>query len=233
MSSPDAYKIVEWEKRLNDQWSDHNCTRITLAAIGTANAGKTCFLYRLLHGKFDAKRVSTVSVDFMQKLVMAPHPTYDEKMRVTLTDTIGDDRMWHACVANLKRAQGVFLCFDMADQESFSDCKNWIKLLRGENTYAVCMLVGLKSDKYDELPADEKWMEQVDLRHEATKLGCIDSVCRVSSKLNTGTAEALMRLIDAVRENEDEFADIPTRDGETGPIDIAQAKRADTKKCCN
>lgn len=233
MSTSAAYKIVEWEKRLNDQWSDHEFVPVTLAAIGTANAGKTCFLYRLLHGRFDDKRVSTVSVDFMQKLVMAPHPEYDEKMRVTLTDTIGDDRMWHACVANLKRAQGVFLCFDMADEASFADCKNWMKLLRDENTHAVCMLVGLKSDKYDELPADDKWMQQVNLRHEASKLGCIDHVCRVSAKLDTGTAEAFMRLIDAVRESEAEFADIPARPGASGAIDIARSKRTDTKKCCN
>lgn len=233
MTTGDSYRLVEWHKRMDEAWSDHEYERITLAAIGSAGVGKTSFLYRLLRGEFNDKRVSTVSVDYMEKLIMARHPHYDEKIRVTLTDTIGDDKLWHACVTHLKRASGVFLCFDTTDSQSLDACKRWVELLRQDNEHAVCMLVGLKLDKYDELSKDKRWLDSIDLQAEAKRLGCEALACRVSSKSNTGIAEALVRLVDCAIEKQGQFVAGMYDTAETSVVDIA--KKINTprgKKCC-
>jgi len=238
MTSGNEYRIVEWRTGYNESHDDTDHEAVGLAAIGKMGAGKTCFLFRLLRGEFDDKRVSTVSVDYQLKFVMSGHPEYVCPTRTVLKDTIGDSRAWHACAAHLKNVSGIFVCFDSSDPDSFDECRTWIEKLRSDNSYAECLLVGLKADLYEAQPEGQRWMDSMDMQKTARDMGCSVGFCLVSAKTNSGVAEAFVRLVDAALDAErklsDEVGQSNIKRGKGRTVNLAQPGRATgaKKPCC-
>ena len=225
-----------WKLPPGERHADCDYEHLYIAAIGNAAVGKTCFLYRLLNDAYDAKRVSTVSVDYQDKYLLAG-PDQETQTRVTLMDTIGDDRAWFACAAHMKRAVALFVCFDSTLKSSYERCAEWIRLLRKENEHAACLLVALKADLYEKLPDGQKWMSDFDMQKEARLLGCSIGFCMVSSMMNTGVKEALSLIVNAAVEAEQALAAEvhgSAKKRSSGAVNIAEPARltAPKKGCC-
>lgn len=217
---------------------------IRLAAIGRAAVGKTCFLRRIVFDDYTGHRVKTRSVDYQTVTIRTRHPRYDRWTPIEVMDTIGDNDMWSANVSHLKRAAGVFLCFDATAPDSYEDCRRWYKMLREQNEWAVCMLVALKSDLYDAFDASDRWMGDYEMEQAAERIGCRAGFCAVSAQNNVGVAEALLRLADCAISTQqtldDENAAGSARSS-VGNVDIAKPfasssssrrNRKDGGACC-
>uniref|UniRef100_A0A6B2LKU0 Uncharacterized protein n=1 Tax=Arcella intermedia TaxID=1963864 RepID=A0A6B2LKU0_9EUKA len=120
--------------------------------IGDAGVGKTSLILRYVEGGFVestegvnvAAPVGTQQVDSKTKTL-----TVDgKKISLNIWDTAGQER-WRTLTSSFYRgAQGVLLVFDVADQESFNNCKQWLDDIKLYTVEDIAILfVGNKNDK--------------------------------------------------------------------------------------
>jgi len=134
--------------------SDEYDYLIKLLALGDSGVGKTSLLYQYTDGTYNAKFVSTVGIDFRQKRVVHQSAVKDgilgksQRVQLQLWDTAGQERFRSLSTAFFRDAMGFILMFDLTNEQSFLNIRNWLTLLQ---THAYCdapdiVLVGNKFD---------------------------------------------------------------------------------------
>lgn len=130
---------------------------IKLLALGDSGVGKTTFLYRYTDSKFNRKFTTTVGIDFREKRVMYTGKGSDGtnernfKVHLQLWDTAGQERFRSLTTAFFRDAMGFLLMFDLTNQQSFINVRNWMSQLQA-NAYCDSpdiVLVGTKADLRD------------------------------------------------------------------------------------
>ncbi|XP_029916054.1 ras-related protein Rab-27B-like [Myripristis murdjan] len=130
---------------------------IKLLALGDSGVGKTTFLYRYTDNKFNRKFTSTVGIDFREKRVMYTGTDADGtteknfRVHLQLWDTAGQERFRSLTTAFFRDAMGFLLMFDLTNQQSFLNVRNWMSQLQA-NAYCDSpdiILVGTKADLQD------------------------------------------------------------------------------------
>lgn len=130
---------------------------IKLLALGDSGVGKTTFLYRYTDSKFNRKFTTTVGIDFREKRVMYTGKGSDGtnernfKVHLQLWDTAGQERFRSLTTAFFRDAMGFLLMFDLTNQQSFLNVRNWMSQLQA-NAYCDSpdiVLVGTKADLRD------------------------------------------------------------------------------------
>uniref|UniRef100_A0A8C6ULZ4 small monomeric GTPase n=1 Tax=Neogobius melanostomus TaxID=47308 RepID=A0A8C6ULZ4_9GOBI len=130
---------------------------IKLLALGDSGVGKTTFLYRYTDSKFNRKFTTTVGIDFREKRVMyigkGSNGTNERnfKVHLQLWDTAGQERFRSLTTAFFRDAMGFLLMFDLTNQQSFLNVRNWMSQLQA-NAYCDSpdiVLVGTKADLRD------------------------------------------------------------------------------------
>nr|6HUF_A Chain A, Ras-related protein Rab-27A [Homo sapiens]6HUF_B Chain B, Ras-related protein Rab-27A [Homo sapiens]6HUF_C Chain C, Ras-related protein Rab-27A [Homo sapiens]6HUF_D Chain D, Ras-related protein Rab-27A [Homo sapiens]6HUF_E Chain E, Ras-related protein Rab-27A [Homo sapiens]6HUF_F Chain F, Ras-related protein Rab-27A [Homo sapiens]6HUF_G Chain G, Ras-related protein Rab-27A [Homo sapiens]6HUF_H Chain H, Ras-related protein Rab-27A [Homo sapiens]6HUF_I Chain I, Ras-related protein len=121
---------------------------IKFLALGDSGVGKTSVLYQYTDGKFNSKFITTVGIDFREKTIYRN----DKRIKLQLWDTAGLERFRSLTTAFFRDAMGFLLLFDLTNEESFLNVRNWISQLKthaySENPDIV--LCGNKSDLEDE-----------------------------------------------------------------------------------
>uniref|UniRef100_A0AAY5K9X9 small monomeric GTPase n=1 Tax=Esox lucius TaxID=8010 RepID=A0AAY5K9X9_ESOLU len=122
-----------------------------------SGVGKTTFLYRYTDNKFNRKFTTTVGIDFREKRVMYLGTGSDGttektfKVHLQLWDTAGQERFRSLTTAFFRDAMGFLLMFDLTNQQSFLNVRNWMSQLQA-NAYCESpdiVLVGTKADLKD------------------------------------------------------------------------------------
>ncbi|XP_059193692.1 ras-related protein Rab-27B-like [Centropristis striata] len=130
---------------------------IKLLALGDSGVGKTTFLYRYTDNKFNRKFTTTVGIDFREKRVAYTGKGADGtternfKVHLQLWDTAGQERFRSLTTAFFRDAMGFLLMFDLTNQQSFLNVRNWMSQLQA-NAYCDSpdiVLVGTKADLRD------------------------------------------------------------------------------------
>uniref|UniRef100_A0A3Q3L7W2 small monomeric GTPase n=1 Tax=Mastacembelus armatus TaxID=205130 RepID=A0A3Q3L7W2_9TELE len=126
---------------------------IKMLALGDSGVGKTTFLYRYTDNKFNRKFTTTVGIDFREKRVVSADGTSERNYRVHLQlwDTAGQERFRSLTTAFFRDAMGFLLMFDLTNQQSFLNVRNWMSQLQA-NAYCDSpdiVLVGTKADLRD------------------------------------------------------------------------------------
>ncbi|XP_056275815.1 ras-related protein Rab-27B-like [Pseudoliparis swirei] len=130
---------------------------IKLLALGDSGVGKTTFLYRYTDLKFNRKFTTTVGIDFREKRVNYTGKGADGmteknfKVHLQLWDTAGQERFRSLTTAFFRDAMGFLLMFDLTNQQSFLNVRNWMSQLQA-NAYCDSpdiVLVGTKADLQD------------------------------------------------------------------------------------
>ncbi|CAM9223705.1 unnamed protein product [Lampetra planeri] len=127
---------------------------IKLLALGDSGVGKTTFLYRYTDNKFNRKFTTTVGIDFREKRVTYRGTDADGiteknfRVHLQLWDTAGQERFRSLTTAFFRDAMGFLLMFDLTNQQSFLNVRNWMSQLQA-NAYCDSpdiVLVGTKAD---------------------------------------------------------------------------------------
>uniref|UniRef100_A0A3Q1AUX7 small monomeric GTPase n=1 Tax=Amphiprion ocellaris TaxID=80972 RepID=A0A3Q1AUX7_AMPOC len=137
---------------------------IKFLALGDSGVGKTSFLYQYTDGRFNSKFITTVGIDFREKRVMYKSTGPDgssgrgQKIHMQLWDTAGQER----------DAMGFLLLFDLTNEQSFLNVRNWMSQLQ---IHAYCenpdiVLCGNKCDL-----ADQRAVSEDEARELAEKYG--------------------------------------------------------------
>lgn len=109
---------------------------IKFLALGDSGVGKTSFLYQYTDGKFDGKFITTVGIDFREKRVNYRPPGLDaqtgraQRVHLQLWDTAGQERFRSLTTAFFRDAMGFMLFFDLTNEQSFLNVRNWISQLQ-------------------------------------------------------------------------------------------------------
>uniref|UniRef100_A0A3B3ZTI8 small monomeric GTPase n=1 Tax=Periophthalmus magnuspinnatus TaxID=409849 RepID=A0A3B3ZTI8_9GOBI len=128
---------------------------IKLLALGDSGVGKTTFLYRYTDSKFNRKFTTTVGIDFREKRVVSTGADgiteRNFRVHLQLWDTAGQERFRSLTTAFFRDAMGFLLMFDLTNQQSFLNVRNWMSQLQA-NAYCDSpdiVLVGTKADLGD------------------------------------------------------------------------------------
>ncbi|CAM4693728.1 unnamed protein product [Leuciscus chuanchicus] len=115
-----------------------------LLLLGDSGVGKTCLLCRFTDNEFHPSHISTIGVDFKMKTLEID----GIKVRIQIWDTAGQERYQTITKQYYRRAQGIFLVYDITSERSFQHIMKWasdVDEYAPEKVQKI--LVGNKSDE--------------------------------------------------------------------------------------
>ena len=130
--------------------------------IGESKVGKTSLIKRYTQDKFAGIYLTTVGVDFQDKVIQIN----DKKIRLQIWDTAGQERFRNIAKNYFHSSDGFLLVYDITDLNSLNSLNYWIEQIKAnapENTKSV--LVGNKSDLEKERKVSKEEGEEFAKKH--------------------------------------------------------------------
>jgi len=125
---------------VDDDDFDH---QIKLLMIGDSGVGKTCLLLRYDEDYFTQTFITTIGIDFKLKAMMYK----GKKVRMQIWDTAGQERFRTITTSYFRGAQGIILCYDITEKNTFKNLQNWVRQIKLHAERDVqLILVGNKCD---------------------------------------------------------------------------------------
>lgn len=115
---------------------------ITLYFV-VAGVGKSCLLLRYSDDSFTSSFITTIGIDFKIKSILLD----ESKVKLQIWDTAGQERFRTITTAYYRGAMGILLVYDVSNEDSFTNVRNWMKQIdqnAAENV--VRILIGNKAD---------------------------------------------------------------------------------------
>ncbi|GMF10343.1 unnamed protein product [Phytophthora lilii] len=131
---------------MNPEYSDY---LFKLLLIGDSGVGKSCLLLRFADDTYTESYISTIGVDFVSaadwSLVgTTVWLTGGFCIMIMQWDTAGQERFRTITSSYYRGAHGIIVVYDVTDQESFNNVKQWLHEIDRCNVNKL--LVGNKSD---------------------------------------------------------------------------------------
>jgi Ras-related protein Rab-8A len=116
---------------------------IKLLLIGDSGVGKSCLLLRFSEDSFTSSFITTIGIDFKIKKILL-----DNKwVKLQIWDTAGQERFRTITSAYYRGAMGILMVYDVTDEASFSNIRNWMRNIEQHASDTVNkVLVGNKCD---------------------------------------------------------------------------------------
>jgi Ras-related protein Rab-8A len=122
-----------------------------LLLIGDSGVGKSCLLLRFSDDSFTPSFITTIGIDFKIRTIELD----GKKIKLQIWDTAGQERFRTITTAYYRGAMGILLVYDVTDEKTFSNIRNWIRNIEQHATESVNkMLIGNKCDMEDEKVVD-------------------------------------------------------------------------------
>lgn len=105
--------------------------------------GKSCLLLRFADDTYTESYISTIGVDFKIRTIELEGKT----VKLQIWDTAGQERFRTITSSYYRGAHGIIVVYDVTDQETFNNVKQWLQEIdRYANEGVNKLLVGNKSD---------------------------------------------------------------------------------------
>uniref|UniRef100_A0A804P6L3 Ras-related protein RABE1c n=1 Tax=Zea mays TaxID=4577 RepID=A0A804P6L3_MAIZE len=105
--------------------------------------GKSCLLLRFSDGSFTTSFITTIGIDFKIRTVELD----GKRIKLQIWDTAGQERFRTITTAYYRGAMGILLVYDVTDESSFNNIRNWIRNIEQHASDNVNkILVGNKAD---------------------------------------------------------------------------------------
>ena len=179
-----------------------------LLLIGDSGVGKSCLLLRFADNTYTESYISTIGVDFKVRTIQLDGKT----IKLQIWDTAGQERFRTITSSYYRGAHGIIVVFDVTDQVSYNNVKQWLKEIERyacENVNKL--LVGNKCDLEDK--------RQV--AYETAKEFADDiqvSYIETSAKNATNVDETFIKIaseIQKIKQGVQESSSLPPSDGES------------------
>uniref|UniRef100_A0A914XNS6 Ras-related protein Rab-8A n=1 Tax=Plectus sambesii TaxID=2011161 RepID=A0A914XNS6_9BILA len=155
-----------------------------LLLIGDSGVGKTCLLFRFSEDSFNNSFISTIGIDFKIRTIELD----GKKIKLQIWDTAGQERFRTITTAYYRGAMGILLVYDITNERSFENIKNWIRNIEEHASSDVeRMVLGNKCDVEDRRQVSRERGEQMAIEY-GTKF------METSAKANINVEDAFFTL---------------------------------------
>ncbi|XP_003743772.1 GTP-binding protein ypt2 [Galendromus occidentalis] len=194
-----------------------------ILVLGDSNVGKTCIVHRFCDERFYDTYISTIGIDFKQKIINLD----GTPVKLQIWDTAGQERFRTLTTAYYRGAMGILIMYDVTNMDSFNHLTYWFRNVE-ENASpdVVKVLVGNKCDATSQRQVEAsqlaKMAEQLDIAH-----------FECSCKQNINIQEVfitLARLIQKQKEEKEKLGEAD--DTKEWGKDISLRKDDGTKEKC-
>jgi Ras-related protein Rab-1A len=111
--------------------------------IGDCGVGKSSIMTRFVDDSFTTTHISTIGVDFKIKTINSQ----GKIVKLQIWDTAGQERFKTITTSYYRGAQGIIICYDITNLESFQNVKMWIdECEKYANPNVQIIIVANKSD---------------------------------------------------------------------------------------
>ncbi|KAG6758377.1 hypothetical protein POTOM_038722 [Populus tomentosa] len=115
----------------------------SLEKLVDASVGKSCLLLRFSDGSFTTSFITTIGIDFKIRTIELD----GRRIKLQIWDTAGQERFRTITTAYYRGAMGILLVYDVTDESSFNNIRNWIRNIEQHASDNVNkILVGNKAD---------------------------------------------------------------------------------------
>lgn len=133
-----------------------------LLLIGDSGVGKTCVLFRFSEDAFNSTFISTIGIDFKIRTIELD----GKKIKLQIWDTAGQERFRTITTAYYRGAMGIMLVYDITNDKSFENIRNWIRNIEEHASRDVeKMILGNKCDMNDKRMVSKEKGEQLAIEH--------------------------------------------------------------------
>lgn len=158
---------------------------LSLILVGDSTVGKTCFLNRYFKNQFKST-ISNIGIDKDIKFVKINGIIY----KLTVWDTVGQERFRSLPKKYYQNADGVLLLFDVTNEETFTNVSNWMKDIKDNSSKESDIIIYLIGNKID---LDDRKVSKESAEELAQSLGM--KYFDVSCKNNLNVYEIMSRMI--------------------------------------
>ena len=111
--------------------------------VGDSNVGKTSIIETFVNEDYNMEKLSTIGINFNFKLINFK----DKYVKIHFWDTGGLERFKSIVRVYFKNSTVVFLTYDVTDEISFNNIKNWYEYVKADcHKETIFVLVGNKND---------------------------------------------------------------------------------------
>jgi len=191
--------------------------------IGDSGVGKSCLLLRYTDGSFSENYVSTIGEDFKTRKLELDA----KQVKLQIWDTAGQERFRTITSSYYRGAHGIIVVYDVTDQVSFNNVKQWMQEIERYACENVTrLLVGNKNDL-----GTKKVVDGVTAKELAESFGI--SFLEVSAKTGQNVDEVFNQL---ARDIKNRVAGTPAtpvkQDTRVAPIVVNTGKKEKKKGPC-
>ena len=200
---------------MNINNAEEEIEKINIITLGDTGVGKTCYILKYTDDFFQPVHLSTVGVDFKLKLLTFN----DQKYRIYLYDTTGQERFKSISLNIIKNADGIILMYDITLKDTFKEISDWmnsIKQIKRDDFPIV--LVGNKCDLEEERSISKEDGENLAKQYNI-------EFFETSNKNGINIEESALTLIKKIIEYKKLNGDLKT-------IKLKQKKTIKKKKKC-
>ncbi|KAI8642345.1 ras family-domain-containing protein [Parasitella parasitica] len=157
---------------------------IKLLLIGDSGVGKSCLLLRFSDDSFTPSFITTIGIDFKIRTIELD----GKRIKLQIWDTAGQERFRTITTAYYRGAMGILLVYDVTDDKSFGNVRNWFSNIEQHASEGVNkILIGNKCDMEDKRVVSteqgQTLAKELEIRFMET-----------SAKANIGVEEAFFDL---------------------------------------
>jgi len=196
---------------------------LKLLLLGDSSVGKTSILLKYISNKFDESSISTVGVDYMDKII-----DYNKfKIKLQIWDTSGEEKFRTITKNFYRNADGLLVVFDLTKKESYDHIRIWINEAKENNDKLKTILIGNKLDLKDErivaIDVAKQFAEKNNLKYIET-----------SAKDGTNINESFQAIIDLLfdgKSSEEILHEFTKQDSSLSVVDDSMEVKK-KKACC-
>ncbi|EDV29919.1 Ras-related protein Rab-1A [Trichoplax sp. H2] len=192
-----------------------------LLLIGDSGVGKSCLLLRFADDTYTESYISTIGVDFKIRTIELDGKT----IKLQIWDTAGQERFRTITSSYYRGAHGIIVVYDVTDQVSFNNVKQWLQEI---DRYACenvnKLLVGNKCDL-----TSKKVIDYVTAKEYADALDI--PFLETSAKNATNVEQAFLTMAAEIKKR---MGPSSAASAPTGNVKIQSKPVADNKSggCC-
>lgn len=198
---------------------------IKLLLIGDSGVGKSCLLLRFSDDSFTPSFITTIGIDFKIRTIELD----GKRIKLQIWDTAGQERFRTITTAYYRGAMGILLVYDVTDERSFKNIRNWFSNIEQHASEGVNkILIGNKCDWVEKKAITKEQGQQL-----ADEFGI--KFLETSAKANINVEEAFFTLARDIKKRliDTHAQEQQNTQNKRLELDKQNTKSSSGSSCCN